>query len=226
MTQGWRAVVSLTALAVALLLGACSSSGRDFVPPHNGTLVLGVTTLDDAVAAFGEPLERLSEPGDVAVIDVFETIRPRPPGLKKALVKGEIDRLRYSFTRATLVTLGGQATAHIRLLDLSFWNGRLIYYHFSSSFGEDATDFDEKKVAALVRGRTTASDVLNEFGTPGGQGIYPSVARPRTLQYVYQYASAGPGRSQVTLKRLELLFGPTERLDQIYLVTESKEGSN
>jgi hypothetical protein len=217
--------LSLPAIALASLSGACSSTGRDFARPQPNALVLGVTTPADVLATYGEPAERTNEPGNVAMVDAFESLQPRPPGLKKAMVKGEIDRLRYSFTHATMVSLGDGATARIRLLDVSFWNGKLIAYNFSSSFEQDTTDFDDRKVSALVRGRTTASDVLNEFGSPGGQAIYPGVARQGTRQYAWQYAVAGPRRGQTTLKRLELLFGPTDRLDQVYLVTEIRDGA-
>lgn len=187
--------------------------------------MLGTTTPAEIVAVFGEPAERFEESGNVAILDAFDALKPRPDGLKRASVKGVIERLRYSFTRATMVSLGDQATARIRLLDLAFWNGKLVAYNFSSSFNEDSTNFDEAKVQALARGRTSVGDVLNAFGTPGGQGIYPTVARPGTRQYTWQYASAGPRRGQTTLKRLELLFGPTDRLEQVYLVTEIRNGT-
>ena len=67
---------------------------------------------------------------------------------------------------------------------------------------------------------------FSAVGTPGGQAIYPAVARQSTREYVWQYAVAGPRRGQTTLKRLELLFGPTERLEQIYLVTQVNEGAS
>jgi len=215
----------LKALACAVLAGGCSSDGRDFARPPQGALVLGTTTPAEIVAVFGEPAERFEESGNVAILDAFDALKPRPDGLKRASVKGVIERLRYSFTRATMVSLGDQATARIRLLDLAFWNGKLVAYNFSSSFNEDSTNFDEAKVQALARGRTSVGDVLNAFGTPGGQGIYPTVARPGTRQYTWQYASAGPRRGQTTLKRLELLFGPTDRLEQVYLVTEISNGT-
>ncbi len=215
----------LHALAFALFAGGCSSDGRDFARPPQGALLLGTTTPAEIVAAFGEPAERFEEPGNVTTLDAFDALKPRPDGLKRALVKGSIERLRYAFTRAAMVSLGDQATARIRLLDLAFWNGKLIAYNFSSSFNEDSTDFDEARVQALARGRTSVGDVLNAFGTPGGQGIYPTVARPGTRQYTWQYASAGPRRGQTTLKRLELLFGPGDRLEQVYLATEIKDGT-
>lgn len=215
----------LQALAFALLAGGCSSEGRDFARPPQGALLLGTTTPAEIVDAFGEPGERFEEPGNVTTLDAFDALKPRPDGLKRALVKGSIERLRYSFTRAAMVSLGDQAVARIRLLDLAFWNGKLVAYNFSSSFNKDSTDFDEARVQALARGRTSVGDVLNAFGTPGGQGIYPAVARPGTRQYTWQYASAGPRRGQITLKRLELLFGPGDRLEQVYLVTEIKDGT-
>lgn len=187
--------------------------------------MLGATTPADVLATYGEPTERFDEPADTAVLDSFDRLKPRPDGLRRALAKGNVERLRYSFSRATMVSVGDQATARIRLLDLSFWNGRLVAYNFSSSFNEDSTDFDEARVQTLVRGRTTVGEVLNGFGTPGGQAIYPAVARQGTRQYVWQFASAGPRRGQTTLKRLELLFGPTDRLEQIYLVTDMRDGA-
>jgi hypothetical protein len=215
----------LKALAFAVIAGGCSSEGRDFARPPQGVLLLGTTTPSEIVAAFGEPAERFEDPGDVVTLDAFDALKPRPDGLRRAAAKGNIERLRYSFTRAAMVSLGDRATARIRLLDLAFWNGKLVAYNFSSSFNEDSTDFDEARVQALTRGRTSAGDVLNLFGTPGGQGIYPTVARPGTRQYTWQFASAGPRRGQTTLKRLELLFGPTDRLEQVYLVTEIRDGA-
>lgn len=188
-------------------------------------LVLGETTTANTIAAFGEPAERRQEPADSRLSDNFDSLRPRPPLLHHATLKGDFEWLRYSFSRATLVMLPDQATARIRLLDLAFWKDKLVFYQYSSSFAEDPTDFDEDKVKSFVRGRTTAGDVLNALGTPGGQAIYPYVARQGTRAYYYQYAKVGPRKGQVTLKHLELLFNGYERLEQVYLVTDIKEGS-
>ena len=188
-------------------------------------LVLGETTLADTIAAFGEPAERRQEPADPGLSDNFDALRPRPPTLHHAKLKGEFDWMRYSFSRATLVMLPNQATARIRLLDVAFWKDKLVFYQYSSSFTEDTTNFDEEKVNAFVRGRTTAGDVLNALGTPGGQAIYPYIARQGTRAYFYQYAKVGPRKGQVTLKHLELLFNGVERLDQVYLVTDIKDGT-
>lgn len=208
-----------------LFVAGCSTEGRDFARPPGGVLALGVTTQADMLATYGEPAERLEERADVAVLDAFDQLKPRPETLRRALVKGTIERLRYSFSRATMVAVSDQATARIRLLDLSFWNGKLVAYNFSSSFNEDSTDFDEARLQGFARGRTTVGEVLNSLGTPGGQAIYPAVARQGTRQYVWQFVSAGPRRGQTTLKRLELLFGPTDRLEQIYLVADVKDGT-
>ncbi len=211
--------------AAASLLTGCSSSGRDFAPPHNGALVLGETSPSSAIAAFGEPEIRRQEPCDPSLSDSLDSLQPRPQPLRRAALKGEFERLIYSFTQAKLVVLADQATARIRLLDLAFWKDKLVYYHYSSSFAQDATDFDEAKVKALGRGRTSTTDVLNQLGRPGGQAIYPFVARAGTRAYVYQFATAGPRKGQVTLKHLELLFNAGDRLEQVYLVTEFKEGA-
>lgn len=208
-----------------LFVTGCNSEGRDFARPPGNILALGITTPADMLVTYGEPTERFEERADVALLNSFDQLRSRPDGLRRALFKGNVERLRYSFSRATMVAMSDQATARIRLLDLSFWNGKPVAYNFSSSFNEDSTDFDEAKVQGVVRGRTTVGEVLNSLGTPGGQAIYPAVARQGTRQYVWQYVSAGPRRGQTTLKRLELLFGPTDRLEQIYLVTDIRDGA-
>ena len=215
---------SLFVGAFASVLAGCSSSGRDFARPQSSALVLGQTTPAEALAAFGDPTKRRQEPCDPNLSDSFDSLEPRPAALHRAALKGDFDRLIYSFTQATLVVLPDEATARIRLLDLAFWNGKLVYYQFSSSFRQDATDFDESKVRLFARGRTTASDVLNQLGTPGGQAIYPYVARQNTRAYFYQYATVGPRKGQVTLKHLELLFNGADRLEQSYLVADIKDG--
>ncbi|HZP99823.1 MAG TPA: hypothetical protein VFB13_09815 [Reyranella sp.] len=206
------------------MVAGCSSSGRDFARPQSGSLILGGTSPADAVAAFGEPARQRQEPCDPNFGDNFDSLQPRPAALRRAALKGELERLTYSFTRATLVVLPDQATARIRLLDLAFWKDKLVYYHYSSSFQQDATDFDEAKARKFVRGRTTTSDVLNQLGTPGGQAIYPYIAHPNMRAYFYQYATVGPRKGQVTLKHLELLFNANDRLEQSYLVSEIKDG--
>ena len=188
-------------------------------------LVLGETTPDDAIASFGEPSERREEAADPELTDNFDQRLPRPALLRRAALKGELERLLYSFSEARMVMLADQATARIRQLDLAFWKGRLVAYQFSSSFTKDATDFDESKVATFKHGHTTATEVLNQLGRPGGQAIYPYVARQGTRAYYYQFAMVGPRKGQVTLKHLELLFNAVDHLEQVYLVTDVKEGS-
>jgi hypothetical protein len=211
--------------AFTTLVAGCTSSGRDFTRPQTSALVLGQTTIDDAITSFGEPTQRLEEAADPALTDSFDERQPRPAPLRRASLKGEFERLLYSFSHTKMVMLSDQAVARIRQLDLTFWKGKLVAYNYSSSFAEDSTNFDEAKVAAFVRNRTTTTDVLNQLGTPGGQAVYPYVARQGTRAYFYQYAMAGPRKGQVTLKHLELLFTPVDRLEQVYLVTDIKDGS-
>lgn len=214
------------AIAVALLAAACSSTGRNFDRPSNRLLVLGQTTTAEAVAALGEPTERRADPGNTAIVTYFDEVKPRPAALRRARVAGDIENLRYSYTYATMTAVADHAVARIRLLELAFWKDRLIYYHFSSSFPEDSTDFDDSRVASLARGRTTRTDVLNQFGPPGGEAVYPQVAQPGTRLYVYQYAIVGPQPGQLTLKRLELLFDGAERLQEIFLSSEKNGRQN
>jgi hypothetical protein len=210
-------------IAAAFLAAACTSTGRNF-DRGSTALVLGQTTLAEATAAFGEPTERWTESANVETITVFDELKPRPASLKRAAVPGDFEQLRYAYTHATMIVLSDRTIGRLRMLKLSFWNDKLVHYHFLSSFPEDATNFDEKRVTSLTRGRTTRTDVLNHFGPPGGEGIYPHVARRGTRQYVYEYVIVGPKRGQRTLKHLELLFNAADRLEEVYLVTEERSG--
>ncbi|UYN96229.1 MAG: hypothetical protein KIT25_04585 [Enhydrobacter sp.] len=207
------------ALAVALLVTACSATGRNFERPSSAQLALGKTTVAEAISAFGEPAARRVDAGNTDIVTYFDEIKPRPAALRRAVVRGDIVHLRYTHSYATMAP-AGRASARFRLLELAFWNDRLIYYLYSSSFAEDATDFDESRVPALVRGRTTRTDVLNQLGPPGGQAVYPHIARHGGRLYLYQYAIVEPQSGRLAVKHLQLLFNAADRLEEVYLATE------
>ena len=54
-------------------------------------------------------------------------------------------------------------------------NELLVAQEFVSSFQADATEYDESKVGAIVKGRTTRAEVLALLGRPNGEAIYPVI---------------------------------------------------
>ncbi len=68
-----------------------------------------------------------------------------------------------------------------------FFEDKLVGNEFTSSWAEDATDFDESKVKQIKKGVTTISEVIDIFGAPGGQYIYPLIPEKTEQAKVYMY---------------------------------------
>lgn len=69
-------------------------------------------------------------------------------------------------------------------------NDVLVAEEFISSFPNDATDFDESKVASIVKGKTTRAEVLAILGSPNGNGVYPFIKTKGEAAAIYSYAHA------------------------------------
>ena len=219
-------LLSAIAVSFALMSGGCASSGRDFARPEPESLVLGQTTIAEVISKYGQPVARTARSSGSPV----SSNRPgdqRPPGLQPASVAGDIETLRYSYAHASKPgVIVGPIVAQGRSLSLSFWNSRLVYYGFNSSFSDDTTNFDENKVSSFVRGQTTRADVIRELGRPSGEGIYPHVAKEGTKMVTYQYvASNSTGTSIIgskrvmTIKLVQFLFDTSDRLSETYTST-------
>jgi hypothetical protein len=69
-------------------------------------------------------------------------------------------------------------------------------YDFASSFEEDHTDFDEKKVLEIKEGTTTQQEVLEFLGAPNGRQIYPMTEMKDEVAFLYSYGHWKPGSGQ------------------------------
>ena len=224
-----RNLLAVAVVALALMSGGCASSGRDLARPTPESLILGQTTLAEVIAKYGPPLGRTATSSDSPVGSDAPTGDKRPAGLRPASVPGDIEILRYTYSQASRPgVVIGPAVVQGRALALSFWNSRLIYFGFTSSFNDATTDFDENKVSSFVRGQTSRADVIRELGRPSGEGIYPHVAREGTRMIAYQYLSnTSTGTSIVgskrvtTIKNVQFLFDSSDRLIEIYTSSTS-----
>lgn len=70
----------------------------------------------------------------------------------------------------------------------SAFNDVLVGQEFLSSFPQDATEFDESKIPAIVKGKTTRAEVVAALGKPNGEAIYPVIKKQDEKAVVYSYS--------------------------------------
>ena len=69
-----------------------------------------------------------------------------------------------------------------------FLNDLLVGYEFVSSFANEHTDFDEKNVEQILKGKTTRDEVVRLMGRPGGRLIHPMIKPTTGDALTYGYA--------------------------------------
>lgn len=215
----------MIASGLILAAGGCSS-GRDFVRPDQSSLIPGQTTITDVVAKIGPPTSR-SVRHSLNPAPAEARTANQPPGFKPASVAGTIESLTYSFSASvTAGVIVGPVSHNTRLLNLTFWDDRLIFYSYSSGFSADSTNFDEGKISSFVPRQTTRAEVIGVLGRPSGEGIYPYVANEGTKMLIYSYAfteSSGirPLRTEsvTTVKTARFLFDASDKLIDSYKQT-------
>jgi len=71
-----------------------------------------------------------------------------------------------------------------------FYNDILAGYEFVSSWAEDNTDFDAKKINAIVKGKSTKAEVIQLLGKPSGFYVYPMIKSQSGEAAAYVYSDA------------------------------------
>ncbi|MGH8616757.1 MAG: hypothetical protein ACREUW_03635 [Burkholderiales bacterium] len=135
-----------------------------------------------------------------------------PPTQTAVLVKNDknISAIAYAATTA-------------RSAVFYFYDYLLVGSEFVSSRAEDKSDFDDSKVANIVKGRTTRPEVLKLFGKPGGYYVYPMIKSHEAEAAVYAYAETrGTVFSpQVFRKRLIVTFDANGIVQDVEFITGS-----
>lgn len=193
--KNWLVITAIVAMA-----GCTHTEGNPFNRPSSALVVPDVTTVEQVLAAYGEPTRRKSWTISNAVV---AKATPKSPMLPVP-TSGLFTKLTYTYTESKAPAAGN--TVRAKVLDLVFKNDILISYDFTSGFPEDSSNFDESKVSALKKVLTTRNDVIQLFGSPTGKSIYPAIANPGEEEYAYDYVAVNPSKHQFEIKKLQLLF--------------------
>jgi hypothetical protein len=148
--------------ALAILSAGLCLLGADFGRSDLTSLVLGQTTEQQARDRFGDPARQSSS----TVADKVVT------------------SLHYSHAepRTTLVPS--------RAMVLSFHEGTLVGFDFTSSFTADDTSFDEAPAREIKRAVTTRAEVHRLLGRPTGESVFPSPSVRVAGQRADHYSSS------------------------------------
>jgi hypothetical protein len=153
-------------LVLAALLSACA--GTNFKRPDPGVLTVGKSTAADVARVMAAPPLQSGE-----LLKNNEKIRTT----------------RYAYAEgAGAGRYPGVVPA--RAMVFSTFADLLVGQEFISSFPQDATEFDESKVPAIVKGRTTRDEVVALLGRPNGEAIYPLIRSRTETGIVYSYSHA------------------------------------
>ncbi|MCW7536553.1 outer membrane protein assembly factor BamE [Aquabacterium sp. A7-Y] len=180
------------ALTAAVLSSSCA--GADFKRPGPGALTVGKSTTAEVTRVMGKPHQ------------VGESIKNEQ----------KLKTLHYTYADAA-GTGRYPGVVPARVVVFSAFNDLLVGQEFISSFAEDATDFDESKVSALVKGKTTRTQVLQLLGRPTGEAIYPVVKKQgdKTLLYSYSHAKGDAFNMKFYNKALIVSFGPGDVVSDV-----------
>ena len=161
-------ILGVPFLFALLVLSGCA--GTDFVRPTPDAFRLGATTYAQVTKQMGEP----ARSGEI---------------LKNG---ANVKSISYAYA-----TTGGEpletGVIPARAQAYYFHNDTLVGQEFISSFKADNTNFDEAKISAVVKGRTTRAQVIQLFGRPSTTSIRPMVkdGAGEALGYAYSTTSGG-----------------------------------
>ncbi|HEX7887884.1 MAG TPA: hypothetical protein VF522_00880 [Ramlibacter sp.] len=151
-------------VAIALVSGC---AGTDFKRPDSGVVVVGKSTPDDVMRVMGTPRQT----GEVIVNEQ------------------KVKTMTYVFAAA-----GGEPTypgvVPARAMTFATFQERVVGQEFVSSFKQDASEFDDSRIASIVKGRTTRQEVLALLGKPSGEAVYPMIKQKDHTGLIYTYAQA------------------------------------
>ena len=88
---------------------------------------------------------------------------------------------------------------------------------FTSSFKSDHSNFDYSKINAIVKGKTTRSEVIQLMGKPSSSSIPPMVEKTASkgVGYLYTTTRIGEKPVKVYTKSLEISFNENDVVSDI-----------
>ena len=197
-------------MLIALVCAGCTHVvGKDFQRPDGASLVLGKTTKSEVVALYGPPD---SEQASVSSGGEAASTQPKSE-FYTTQVSGSYSTINYRYSvYVPPVLAGGSANFSGKAVSFFFHDGTIFGYNFSSDMKTDSSNFDETKLAALEKGKSTEVDVRAILGAPSGEAIYPAVLKQGQKKWLYVFQSADLSTRKILLKRLVVLFNEQGRL--------------
>ena len=167
-------------LIAATLLAGCTA-GTDFTRAKDDAVVLGTTTYQSIRDQMGAPEKEgvITQNGQK-----FHT-------------------LTYTYASSGGEPLYSGATPG-RTQVLFFKEDVLVGHEFLSSFKEDNTDFDERKISEISEEVSLRADVISLLGEPSGMFIHPLADNENgeTIVYSYTHVTSSAFSTNVFAKRL------------------------
>jgi hypothetical protein len=164
-----RSFQSLVSIFLFSFFTACTL-GPKFVAPESDSFEFGETTYEEILAKFGKP-------------NTEQIIQQ-----KNHLIK----MVNYHCQTGTLADEGWkEGIMAQRFLTFYFNNKKLIGHYVSSSYKDDATNFDVNKINYIQEGETTRNQVIGLMGPRYGECMYPltEVQDERVIFYSYREIS-------------------------------------
>jgi outer membrane protein assembly factor BamE (lipoprotein component of BamABCDE complex) len=189
-----------SALALIAVLSGCA--GTNFKRPEPEALRVGKSTQSDVTRVMGNPMQ------------VGE-------GMKN---NQKIRTVRYAYAEGA-GTGRYPGVVPARAMVFSTFNDLLVGQEFVSSFPQDATEFDDSKVAAIIKGKTTRSEVISALGKPNGEAIYPMIKSQGDTGIIYSYGHAKGNAFNMKFynKALFVSFAPNDVVSDVEYVSNGEK---
>ena len=173
MGNGKRACGPIFAVLMTLL-AACETPtiGTSFSRPPPDFVRLGETTRAQIVAEYGKPAEERQVRADghlLSIISYYHGNREEAPRIPGSVC--------------------------VRTLQFAVSADIVVAEAFSSNCEADHTDFDDSRVASIVKGTSRCDTVIAALGRPTSRSIYPANANKDELSIGYSFEAMGPGPS-------------------------------
>ena len=191
-----KSLQSIAVISILIILSGCAGTirpyNKDFVRPTQEAFKLGKTTYSQVVQQLGES------------------------GKEDILLKNDknIKRIGYVYASAVGEPLEEGVTP-VRINSYYFLNDTLVGQTFTSSFKSDNSNFDDTRIAAIVKGKTKRSEVIQLMGKPSGFYIPPIVTASKGVGYLYTTTRIGEKPVKVYTKSLGISFNENDEVSDI-----------
>lgn len=181
---------------LSLLMSGCASN---FVRPAQNTLVLGQSNTED----------------------VTKKVTGSPYRQSVIVNNEKLNLVRFDYIHNN-VFYGSKIPR--RTLTYSFFNDMLVGEEFNSTFENEQTEFDVKKVAEIHKGQTL-DQVVAIMGKPTGKILYPWIADKQGsgIVYEYTYSRFAPIYSPTTSHRVLITLDQNKVVTSISYKLDGKE---